>query len=99
MINFARILSLPQIVANAEMLKAIQQFLTTATVNPKLQSSELFINLQYEIAGTENRIATERRRYNQAVQKYNQSLKNFPNVLVASFLKLQPKEFFNAKSR
>ena len=85
-----------KVAANSGMLKAIAQFNAYATANPKLQSSELFTNLQYEIAGTENRIATERRRYNQAVTSYNQSLTNFPTALVAKNLGFQTKTFFKA---
>lgn len=73
---------------------AIANFQTIATRNPSLQSSELFINLQYEIAGTENRIATERMRYNQAVQAYNQSLQAFSTVLVAKNMDFKPHSYF-----
>ncbi len=85
-----------KVAANTSMLRAIEQFTTFAIANPKLKSSELFINLQYEIAGTENRIATERRRYNQAVSGYNQSLSSFPTMLIAKPLGFQPKSFFQA---
>lgn len=83
-----------KVAANKSMLQAINQFNAYATANPQLQSSKLFINLQYEIAGTENRIATERRRYNQAVSEYNQSLSSFPTVLIAKPLSFQPKTYF-----
>ncbi len=86
-----------KIAANSSMLKAIEQFIAAATANSKLQSSEIFINLQYEIAGTENRITTERKRYNEAVSAYNQSLNSFPNVLAAKILGFQPKSFFSNK--
>ncbi|MGD1910021.1 MAG: LemA family protein [Rivularia sp. (in: cyanobacteria)] len=87
-----------KVAANRFMLRAIEQFTASATANPKLQSSELFINLQYEIAGTENRIATERRRYNQAVTEYNQSLSSFPTLLIAKPLGFQTKPFLQANS-
>lgn len=74
--------------------ETIANFQTIATRNPSLQSSELFINLQYEIAGTENRIATERMRYNQAVQAYNQSLQAFPTILVAKNMDFKPHSYF-----
>ena len=85
-----------KLAANSSMLQAIDKFIATATANPKLQSNQLFINLQYEIAGTENRIATERMRYNEAVSGYNQSLNSFPNVLAAKILGFQSKSFFQA---
>ncbi len=85
-----------KLAANSSMLQAIDKFIATATANPKLQSNELFINVQYEIAGTENRIATERMRYNKAVSRYNQSLNSFPNVLAAKILGFKSKSFFQA---
>ena len=82
-----------QQVADEVMRGAIAQFQSFALNSEPLQSSELFINLQYEIAGTENRIATERMRYNQAVQGYNESLTRFPAVLVAKPLGFDAGEF------
>ncbi len=79
--------------ANEEMKGAIAQFQTFAASNQQLQSSQLFINLQYEIAGTENRIATERMRYNQAVGAYNQSVKEFPRAIAASILGFEQQPF------
>lgn len=87
-----------QAAANQTMQDAIANFQTIATRNPSLQSNELFINLQYEIAGTENRIATERMRFNQAVQTYNQSLQAFPTVLVAKSMNLTPHPYFQRSS-
>ena len=77
---------------------AIDRFQSIAIANPQLQSSQLFINLQYEIAGTENRLATERRRYNKAVQKYNQKVNSFPNFLIADKFGFEKKDFFQAEN-
>jgi LemA protein len=52
---------------------------------PQLKSNENFQRLQDELAGTENRIAVERKRYNDSVQDYNTYISLFPNSLVASF--------------
>ncbi len=49
-----------------------------------MKANENFLRLQDELAGTENRIAVERRKYNEAVQKYNTQIELFPNNLVAS---------------
>ena len=76
--------------ADEEMKSASANFQTFAAGNTQLQSSELFVNLQYEIAGTENRIATERMRYNQAIEDYNRSVKSFPTVIVASLIGFEP---------
>ena len=51
---------------------------------PQLKSNENFMRLQDELAGTENRIAVERRRYNDTIQDYNTFIALFPNSLVAS---------------
>lgn len=79
-----------QSAANEDMKSAIAQFQSFAANNQQLQSSELFINLQYEIAGTENRIATERMRYNQAVEAYNQSAQSFPTTAIAGLMGFEP---------
>ena len=51
---------------------------------PQLKSNENFLRLQDELAGTENRINVERRKYNEALQTYNTTLQLFPNNIVAS---------------
>jgi LemA protein len=80
--------------AIANVNQAIKRFGDYAAANPQLQSSQLFINLQYEIAGTENRIAVERMRYNNAVQSYNQQIQQFPNSVLANAFGLKSKSFF-----
>jgi LemA protein len=76
--------------------RAIERFGDYAAVNPQLKSSQLFVNLQYELAGTENRIAVERMRYNQAVQAYNQKIQQFPNSLIANVAGFDKQPFFQA---
>jgi LemA protein len=56
---------------------------------PQLKSDATFMRLQDELAGTENRIAVERRKYNEAVQKYNTSIELFPNNIAASLFGFQ----------
>ena len=51
---------------------------------PNLKANETFLRLQDELAGTENRIAVERRKYNETVQSYNTQIQLFPNNIVAS---------------
>ncbi|MGM3308683.1 LemA family protein [Anabaena sp. WFMT] len=82
--------------ATVQVNQAIDRFRDYATINPQLRSSQLFTNLQYEITGTENRLAVERMRYNQAVQAYNQKIQTFPNFLVANTLGFEKKEFLKA---
>jgi LemA protein len=72
-----------KVAASAEVSEAIERFNDYVTRNPQMRSSQAFINLQYELTGTENRIAVERMRYNQAVQDYNHKIQLFPNSLLA----------------
>lgn len=61
-----------------------------------LKANENFMNLQTQLEGTENRIATERTRYNDAVQSYNVSIRRFPAVIVASIAGFDKKDPFAA---
>ena len=83
-------------VAIVEVERAIGRFRDLVSINPKLQSSQLFVNLQYELAGTENRLAVERMRYNRTVQNYNQKIQTFPTSLIAKALGLEKQSFFQA---
>lgn len=88
-----------KLAANSAMLQAIGQFQTYTSTHSQLQSNQVVINLQYELAGSENRLATERMRYNEAVQTYNQTLRSFPVVLVAQSFGFKPKSFFQANQK
>ncbi|HEY6129877.1 MAG TPA: LemA family protein [Candidatus Acidoferrum sp.] len=74
-----------KIAANGALDSALGRLLVITENYPQLKSNENFLRLQDELAGTENRIAVERRRYNEAVQDYNTYISLFPNSLVASF--------------
>ena len=63
---------------------------------PELKSNQNFLKLQDELAGTENRIAVERRRYNEAVQVYNVKIRSFPANLLAGMFGFSPATFFEA---
>src|ERR1700687_653324 len=73
-----------KIAANGQLDSALSRLLVIVENYPQLKSNENFLRLQDELAGTENRIAVERRRYNEAVQDYNTYISLFPNSLVAS---------------
>ena len=73
-----------KIAANGALDSALSRLLVITENYPQLKSNENFLRLQDELAGTENRIAVERRRYNEAVQDYNTYIGQFPNSLVAS---------------
>src|SRR5215831_3432694 len=73
-----------KIAANGQLDNALGRLLVVVENYPQLKSNENFLRLQDELAGTENRIAVERRSYNQVVQDYNTFIATFPNSLVAS---------------
>jgi len=74
-----------KIAANGQLDGALSRLLVIVENYPQLKSNENFLRLQDELAGTENRIAVERKRYNDSVQDYNTYIALFPNSLVASF--------------
>jgi LemA protein len=69
--------------ANAQLDSALGRLLVVVENYPQLKSNENFMRLQDELAGTENRIAVSRRRYNETVQRYNTSIDLFPNNIAA----------------
>ena len=73
-----------KIAANQRLDASLAKVLVLTENYPQLKSNENFLRLQDELSGTENRIAVERRRYNEAVQDYNTFIALFPNSLVAS---------------
>ena len=72
-----------KIAANGQLDSALGRLLVIVENYPQLKSNENFMRLQDELAGTENRIAVERRRYNETVQDYNTYISLFPNNIVA----------------
>src|SRR5438094_1219516 len=73
-----------RIAANGQLDSALGRLMVVVENYPQLKSNENFLRLQDELAGTENRIAVERRRYNETIQDYNTYISLFPNSLVAS---------------
>ena len=78
-----------KITANSQLDGALSRLLMVVENYPQLKSDANFMRLQDELAGTENRIAVERRKYNEAVQKYNTSIELFPNNIAASIFGFQ----------
>jgi LemA protein len=72
-----------KIQANDQLSGALSRLLVVAENYPQLKSNENFLSLQDELSGTENRIAVERRKYNDTLQRYNTSIQVFPNNIVA----------------
>src|ERR1700680_4553604 len=79
-----------RIAANGQLDGALGRLLALAENYPQLKSNENFLRLQDELAGTENRIAVERRRYNEAVQDYNTYIGLFPNNVFAGWAGFKP---------
>ena len=82
--------------ANAGLTGALGRLLAIAENYPQLRSNENFIRLQDELAGSENRIAVERRRYNDTVRDFNTRVRQFPNNLMAGLFGFDPHEYFEA---
>ena len=82
--------------ANEQMDQAVKSINVVAEAYPELKADSNFANLQAELAGTENRIAVERKRYNEAVADFNKSVKRFPTNLVAKMLGFSQREYFQA---
>lgn len=82
--------------ANDQMDQAVKSINVVAEAYPELNADSNFANLQAELAGTENRIAVERKRYNEAVADFNKSVKRFPTNLVAKMLGFSQREYFQA---
>lgn len=82
--------------ANAELSNALSRLLVIVENYPQLKSNESFNRLMDELAGTENRINVERRKYNETVQKYNTDLQLFPKNIAAAMFGFQPQPYFKA---
>ncbi|HEX6805506.1 MAG TPA: LemA family protein [Terriglobales bacterium] len=85
-----------KIAANQRLDGALGRLLAIAENYPQLRSSENFLRLQDELAGTENRIAVERKRYNDALQDYNTYVQQFPASLFAGGMGFKPNNAYFA---
>src|SRR5271154_1174093 len=83
-----------KIAANQQLDGAIGRLLAVVENYPQLKSSENFLHLQDELAGTENRIAVERKRYNDTLQDYNTYVQHFPNSFFAGMAGFKPNEAY-----
>ena len=87
-----------KIAANGQLDGALGRLLAIVENYPDLKSNQNFLALQDELAGTENRIAVERRRYNEALQDYNTYIGLFPNSLFAGWAGFQRNNDYFAAS-
>src|SRR6185369_13405637 len=84
------------IAASRQMDSALGRLFVVVENYPQLKSNENFLRLQDELAGTENRIATERMRYNEVVRDYNVRIRRFPANLVAGAFNFAAMPLFEA---
>ncbi|PYO75791.1 MAG: LemA family protein [Gemmatimonadetes bacterium] len=82
--------------ANASLTGALGRLIAVAENYPQLKADQGFLRLQDELAGTENRIATSRTDYNQAVQAYNSYIRTFPQAITAKVTGAKPRTYFEA---
>ena len=87
-----------KIAANGQLDGALGRLLAIVENYPQLKSNENFLRLQDELAGTENRIAVERKRYNDTLQDYNTYIQKFPNNIFAGWAGFKPNEAYFAAS-
>ncbi|HEX2602402.1 MAG TPA: LemA family protein [Gemmatimonadaceae bacterium] len=82
--------------ANAGLTGALGRLIAIAEAYPQLKADQGFLRLQDELAGTENRIATSRNDYNQAVQEYNTYIRTFPQAITAKVTGAKARTYYEA---
>jgi LemA protein len=82
--------------AQGQLSSALSRLLVVVERYPDLKSNQNFLSLQSQLEGTENRIAVERRRFNEAVREYNTQIGRLPDRLVAGVIGFRPKAYFEA---
>ncbi|MGX7024234.1 LemA family protein [Vagococcus hydrophili] len=82
--------------ASNEMESALSRLMVVMENYPEIKSNENVKTLMTQLEGTENRISVERDRYNDAVKKYNVSIKKFPKSIIAGITGFEEKEYFEA---
>lgn len=82
--------------ADRELTSALNRLIAISEAYPELKANQNFIALQDELEGTENRIATARRDYNEAVQQFNTSVRRFPTSIIAGMFGFEKAPLFQA---
>ncbi len=82
--------------AQNELGSALQRLLVITENYPELKADQNFLALQDQLEGTENRIGTERKRFNDVVQDYNTFIRQFPRVIIANMSGFTAKQYFAA---
>ena len=84
--------------AQGELSGALARLLVAVEAYPALKANENFLTLQSQLEGTENRIAVERRKFNEAAQAFNAAIRRLPAALVARLAGFQRKAYFEAET-
>jgi LemA protein len=82
--------------ANTQLTSALGRLIAVAENYPQLKADQLFLRLQDELSGTENRIAVARQDYNEAARDYNSYIRQFPQNLTAKVTGAKPRQYFEA---
>ena len=82
--------------AQKELSNSLNRLIVSIENYPDLKASENYQSLQTQLTGCENRIQTERQRFNEATKVYNQSIRKFPNNLIAKLLGFEKRPYFEA---
>lgn len=85
--------------AQSKLSGALGRLLMVSESYPDLKANAAFRDLQSQLEGTENRIAVERRRYNESVEEYNRLVRQFPSMIGARIAGLKPRETFKATTQ
>jgi LemA protein len=83
--------------AQAGLGSALSRLIAVAENYPQLRANENFLQLQAQLEGTENRIAVERRRFNEVTQEYNTRIRTFPTNVIAGMMGFQQKQYFQSE--
>ena len=83
--------------AQAAMSSALQRLMVVVERYPDLKANENFLTLQSQLEGTENRIAVERKRFNEAAREFNTYIRKFPKVILANMFGFREKPYFKAQ--
>lgn len=84
--------------AQGALSSALGRLLAVSENYPDLKANQNFLDLQKQLEGTENRIAVERKTFNEAVQKYNSHIRKFPTNLLTGIFGFSPKGYFQAQA-
>ena len=84
--------------AQGELSTALGRLLLIQENYPDLKANQNFLELQAQLEGTENRIATERMKFNEGVKSYNTGIRRFPDNIIASMFGFEKKGYFEAKA-